>query len=184
MALTEVIGDVRRDGATRAQRILDEARAEAARITDAARERATAYATERQAQAQRDAAQVAAQVESHAEFEARKMVLAAEAELRNTLRTTVLDGFAALPKATRDAHLAKLLAMAKEVVGNGTVYGAKDDEAALKAQRTFKFGGGADIRGGIVVEAADGLTRLDLSYETLLADMWRDVLRQEAGLFG
>ena len=39
------------------------------------------------------------------------------------------------------------------------------------------------ISGGIVVESEDGRTRLDLSYDTLLDGMWRDVLKAEAELF-
>ena len=103
--------------------------------------------------------------------------------MRGELRETLLTGFGQLKEAVRSKHIKALLKTGKDVVGKGTVFGAKADEATLKAQRSFAYGGVVDIVGGIVIESEDGLTRLDLSYETLLADLWRDVLRHEAGLF-
>lgn len=183
MGLTEVIGDVRKDGEARAQALLDDAHADATRLLDAAKDKVAAYHAERLAQAERDAAQVEAQIQSHAESEARKHVLTAEAEMRAELRETLLAGFGGLKDAVRAKHVKALIKQGKDVIGKGTVFGAKADTDTLKAQRTFAYGGVANIVGGIVIESEDGLTRLDLSYETLLADMWRDVLKHEAGLF-
>ena len=184
MGLEQVIGEVRRDGEARAQKILDDAKAEADAILADAREKADAYGAQRLQQADKDQAQVEAQILSHAEFEGRKLALSAEAELRAELKATLLEGFAGLDAKVRKGHVTKLLATAKQVIGAGTVYGAAADEAALKAQKTFTYGGALKIAGGIVVEAEDGATRLDLSYETLLGDLWRDILRAEAELFG
>ncbi len=62
-------------------------------------------------------------------------------------------------------------------------WGAAQDTTALKAQKTYKHAGSHAIAGGIIVESEDGRTRLDLTYETLLDGMWRDVLKSEAALF-
>ncbi len=183
MGLTEVIGEVRRDGEARAQQILDDARTEADAIIAKAQAKADAYQAQRAAQAERDGKQVEAQVLSHAEFEARKLALTAESEMREELRALILEGFGSLKGTTRSAHIKKLLATAKDIIGDGSVFGAAADEEALKKQRTFAYGGTTDIVGGIIVESEDGTARLDLSYETLLDDMWRDILGQEAGLF-
>lgn len=183
MGLEQVIGEVRRDGDHRAQRKLDEANAEVARILAAAKDKADAYLAERMMAAERDAAQLHAQIRSSSEFEARKSVLTTEAALRADLWSTVLEGFGDLPAATRKKHITALLKTAQGVIAKGTVFGAAKDADALKAQDTYTYGGEADIIGGIVVESEDGANRLDLSYETQLADMWRDVLKQEAGLF-
>ena len=183
MGLEHVIGDVRQGAERRVQGILDDARRQAEAVVADAKQKADAYHQGRMEQAERDATAVDAQVMSHAEFEARKLVLGAEAELREQLRETLLDGFGAFSQSVRDGHIKALLATAKDTVGAGTVHGAKQDEATLKKQRTFTYGGTTDIIGGIVVESEDGLTRLDLSYETLLGDLWRDVLRSEAELF-
>lgn len=184
MGLEQVIGDVRRDGEQRAERIIDEAEVEAKRILDDAREQAREYEEKRLAQAGRDADQVRAQVRSHGRFEARKVVLGAEAELRDELRQAILDGFSALDAKVREGHIKKLLATAKKTIPSGTVTGAKQDESVLKAQDTYDHGGTADILGGIIVESEDGRNRLDMSYESLIADRWRDILTQESELFG
>jgi vacuolar-type H+-ATPase subunit E/Vma4 len=183
MGLDEVIGDVRRDGEARARSVLEAARKEAQGILDAARAQAKQVEAQRMAAAEKEAAAIAAQGASRAESEARKIQLAAEAQLRDELKATVLAGLADLPEKTREKHLKSLLAHAHSVIGKGSVQGAEKDAAYLKAHKTFKHTGSLPIAGGIVVESEDGMNRLDLSYETLLDEAWRDVLKAEAGLF-
>jgi V/A-type H+-transporting ATPase subunit E len=184
MGIDEVVTEVKEGGERRAQEILDQAQADASEILAAAAAAAAAYAEKRTADAARDAQDMRAQIVSRAEFDARKAVLQEEAALRTELRRTLLDGFAALPAAKRQAHVKKLLAQAASVVLKGRVWCADADEKALQAQSTFDFAGTTEIAGGIIVEDASGRTRLDLSYETLLDGMWRDILRGEAELFG
>jgi vacuolar-type H+-ATPase subunit E/Vma4 len=183
MGLDQVIGDVRRDGEERAQRILQDARGQAAAILDAARAQAKAYETARLAQAAKDAAAASAQIASRAESEARKAVLAAEAGLRGQLRTALLAGFSELPQKTREAHLKAIVAKAQKIIPGGRVWGAEQDAAFLRAQKAYKHAGSEAIAGGIIVESDDGMNRLDLSYETLLDEAWRDILKAEAKLF-
>ncbi len=183
MGLEQVVQDIHRETEARVKQILDLAHQEAADVLAEARQKAADYEASRLAQADRDGAQQATQVQSNAEFEARKHVLAAEAELRDELRQKVLEGFAALPAKTRQKHATALLKQAKETISSGRVWGAKKDLTALGKQKSFEVAGETDIAGGIIVESEDGRIRLDLSYETLLDGMWRDVLRQEAGLF-
>lgn len=183
MGLEQVIGEVRQDGDARAQKLLDDARARASEIVAEAEAKAHSYGEQRLAQAARDGEQVRAQVLSSAEFEARKLALTAEAQLRTQLRQSLVDGFAALPQKTRDAHVKRLLATAESVLGgSGRVWAAAQDQKAASAG-PFAWAGVLDGAGGIVVESKDGTQRLDLRYETLLGDLWRDVLREEASLF-
>ena len=76
-----------------------------------------------------------------------------------------------------------LVKTAAEVIPAGSVWSADKDASALKAAKPYKHAGSLPIAGGIVVESEDGRTRLDLSYETLLDGIWRDVLKAEAELF-
>jgi vacuolar-type H+-ATPase subunit E/Vma4 len=172
MGLEQVIGEVRRDGDTRAQAILDNARREA-----------QAYEQQRLAQAAKDAAALSSQVASRAESEARKAILAAESALRAGLRATVLKALADLPAMSREAHLKVLVAQAQKVIPAGKVWGNAQDTTFLHTQKTYKHAGQAPIAGGIIVESEDGMNRLDLSYETLLDEAWRDILKAEARLF-
>lgn len=183
MGLETVIGEVRHDGETRAQAILAEAEREAQAIITAAKEQAQAMEKARLQAASRDAEQLAAQAKSRAESEARKAVLAMESELRAELQKRVLKSFADIPAKTRQAHIQRLLATAQKIIPAGKVWGAASDSAFLAAAKPYQHAGDLPIVGGIVVESEDGTTRVDLSYETLLDGMWRDVLASEAALF-
>ena len=184
MGLDQVIGEVRRDGEARAQATLKAARQEADAILAAARAQAQALEKARLEAAAREAEQAKAQALSRAESEARKAVLTAEAELRDALRSQVVAHFAALPAKAREAHVKALAKTAQAVIPAGKVWGADKDAAALKSvAKGYAHAGSLPITGGLVVESEDGRTRLDLSYETLLDGMWRDVLKAEAGLF-
>lgn len=183
MGLDQVIGEVRRDGDTRAQAILDNARREAKLLLDQARAQAAAYEQSRMTAAAKDAAAVAAQVASRAESEARKVLLASESGLRSDLRAAVLKGMADLPAKSREAHLKALVAQAQKVIPAGKVWGAAADTTFLHTQKAYKHAGQAPVAGGIIVESEDGMNRLDLTYETLLDEAWRDILKAEAGLF-
>lgn len=183
MGLDQVIGDVRQDGDTRAQAVLANARKEADAILAAARAQAAAYEKARLDAAERDAAAAKAQAASRAESEARKAVLTAEAELREDLRQQVLAYFAKLDPKARAVHVTALVGTAKGVIPSGKVWAADKDAAAVKAQTVYKLAGSLPGAGGIVVESEDGKARLDLTYETLLDGLWRDVLKAEAALF-
>src|SRR5688500_9614928 len=183
MSLSEVVGDVRRDGESRAQAILAAARKEAEGILAAARAEAKSLEAARLSAADREAQQVTAQAASRAESDARKAVLTAEADLRQQLRAQLVKDLAALPAKSRQAHLASLLATAQTAVPSGKVWGAETDSAFLGKSKPYKHAGSLPVAGGIVVESDDGMVRVDLSYETLLEQAWRDVLKAEAGLF-
>lgn len=183
MGLDQVIADVRRDGDSRAQQVLAGARKEAEAILAAARAQAAAYEKARLDAAEREAAAAKAQAASRGESEARRAVLAAEADLRASLREQVLAHFAKLDAKTRATHVTALIATAKAVIPAGKVWGSDKDANALKGQTVYKAAGSLPGAGGIVVESEDGKARLDLTYETLLDGMWRDVLKAEAALF-
>jgi len=183
MGLEQVIGEVRRDGDARAQGILDRARRDASTLLDQARQQAAAYEQQRLAQAGKDAAAVAAQVASRAESEARKAVLAAESELRAELRAALLKALADLPVKQREAHLKALVAQAQKVIPAGKAWGNAQDTTYLHTQKAYKHAGSVANAGGLIVESEDGMNRLDLSYETLLDEAWRDILKAEARLF-
>ncbi len=184
MGLEQVIDDIRGDGDRRAEAILASAKEEAQGILKEAKERATAYEVQRLTQADKEAELVARQTVSSAEFEARKMVLSTQAALRKELRSRVLESLAGMDAEDREEHVKALLDRAKQIIPDGTVHGSERDEVALGRQKTFKEGKPIKGAGGIIVESSDGMARLDLTYETLLDEAWRDITRQESSLLG
>src|SRR5688572_29727700 len=109
MGLEQVVDDVRREAASKADAIRAQARREAEAILAEARAKAQGLEASRVAEATRDAEAVLAQGRSRAEGEGRKMVLAEEAKLRTELRNVVVRAFADLSPKAREAHLRKLL---------------------------------------------------------------------------
>ncbi len=183
MGLEHIIDEVRQDGDRRAEAILAKAREEAAAILAEAQSRVDEYRVRRETMASREIEQLKVQVASSAEFEARKVVLNREARLRKQLRQTLLDGFASLPANVRKKHMQALAKRASAVVESGRMWASKQDAELVGTLAGYESAGTMDIRGGLVVESKDGTVRLDLSYETLLDDLWRDILKAEAGLF-
>lgn len=194
MGLEQVIADVRKDGEARAEQVLQDARREAERVLTEARDRAAADQRQREAQAHKEAEQLRQQILSGAEFEARKQILLAQSDLREELRRRLVEGFGKLPEKVRKQHVAKLLAKAQQSVPRGRVWSAAPDEKTVKAAlgtggaggtggAAYSYAGTLPIAGGLVVESEDGTERLDLSYETLLGGLWRDVLKAESDLF-
>lgn len=182
MGLEQVIDEVRTRADARAQEIVSEARAEAEQIVADAKAKAAEYEAKKLADGEKDAAQLKATATSHAEFESRKARLGAESEMRDALRSQILEAFNGLKKTDRNKHIKKLVATAKEAIPDGRIWSNETD--ANTAEKTgYDFAGTVDIAGGIIVESTDGKVRLDLSYETLIDDQWRTVLQAEAGLF-
>lgn len=183
MGLEQVVADVQRATETKAQSIVEDAKAEAAKLLDAARSDVDAYTNRVMARAQQDADQEHARIVSAAEFEARKMVLTKENDLRAKLRSAIVDGLAKLDAGVRKDHLAKLVQTAQATISSGTLFVTASDADQLPADHGYTVDASLKAAGGLIVESEDRELRLDLRYETLLDDTWRDVLRQEAGLF-
>lgn len=72
---------------------------------------------------------------------------------------------------------------AQTIVPKGKVWGSEKDAEALGKSKAYTHAGNLPIAGGLVVESEAGDARLDLSYETILDEAWRDVLKAEAAIF-
>jgi V/A-type H+-transporting ATPase subunit E len=60
------------------------------------------------------------------------------------------------------------------------VHGNARDANEVRAIVGGNFGGTIDCLGGVVIESADGTTRLDLTFDSLLHDLWDDVVKEVA----
>jgi len=183
MGLEQVVTQVKQDGQAQAASIVEHANKEAEGILGAAREKVAALEKQRIGEAEREAAQIVTQSASRAKSASRKVVLEAQAGLHAQLREAIIASLIKLPAKQRSAHLDILVKRASGIIPKGRIWGAAADKEALAAQTTYDYAGEMDIAGGIIVESADRTNRLDLSYDTLLSQQWRDVLKAEAALF-
>ena len=73
-----------------------------------------------------------------------------------------------------------LLRAHEEEWRNGKVYCNVRDADTVRSIVGKNFGGTIECVGGVVIESADGSRRIDLRFETILADIWRDSIKEVA----
>lgn len=161
--------DIRRATLAEREKILQEARAEGAKLLER-REREGKEAAER----------LRIQALARAELESKKIVLSAQKELLDEVYAKVLDRLGQMEES-RDWLRALLQANAEEW-RTGKVYCNARDADTVRSVVGANFGGTIDCVGGVLIESADGSHRTDLRFETLLADVWRDSIREVAEL--
>ena len=161
------VEDIRRATLAEREKILQDARAEGAKLLER-REREGKEATER----------LRIQSLARAELESKKIVLSAQKELLDEVYAKVLDKLRRLPESGEWVH-ALLQANAAEW-RNGKVYCNGRNAETVRSIVGANYGGTIDYVGGVLIESADGSHRTDLRFETLLADVWRDSIREVA----
>jgi vacuolar-type H+-ATPase subunit E/Vma4 len=179
MGLDKVVETVRAEGRSQAQTTLGAARKEADAILADAKRQADELRAKRAAEAASAAESLTKREAATADLEARRLRLAAERELVQGLRSELEARLRALPEAKREAHLKALVARANQP--NGKIWVAKQDEP-LARRIGLHVAGTFEGLGGVVVEAADGATRENLRYETLLDEIWSGATAQVANL--
>ncbi len=177
MGLETVLERVRDTGKEEAAAIVAGARAERERLLAEARAEGQALQVRREAEAREQAERRRVQDLSRAELDAKKLVLAAQEAVLNEVRDRVRARLAAM--STPDA-LKKLLAKNADEWKAGRVYASDRDADAVRKVAGSRFAGAIPCLGGIVIESADGTSRLDLTYDSILADLWDDVIREVA----
>jgi vacuolar-type H+-ATPase subunit E/Vma4 len=179
MGLDKVVDNIRAEGRSASQSTVANARKEADAILADAKRQADEVRAKRAGEATAAAEALLKRESANADLEARRLRLAAERELVASLRSELEKRLAALPESQREVHLKSLVARAN--VPNGKVWVAKQDEK-LAQRAGLKIAGTFEGLGGVIVEAADGATRENLRYETLLDEIWSGSTAEVANL--
>ena len=177
MGLDKVVDNIRSEGRQQATSIVNAAKKEADAILADAKRQAAEITARRQGEASAAADAHLKREVANADLEARRLRLTAERELMTSIRAEVEKRLAALPPAARESHIKTLVQKAN--VPNGRVWVAQQDEAAAR-KLGLNVAGTFQGLGGVIVEAADGTTRENLRYETLLEEIWATSLPQVA----
>lgn len=181
VVVNEIIAEGRKEAAAIEKVGLEEAKA----LLEEARTKADKILSERKAQAERETERIQIQETARAEFEAKKKVLVAKRALWDRLRADALSSFGNLPDDARGRILKTLLAQASKEIPEGTVHVRAADVSLVQGASAHTVVGDLDAVGGLVVEDATGSVSLDHRFESLLADIWPTVLKEEsAKLFG
>lgn len=178
MGLETVLERIRANGRSEAAAIVAKAREERERTLAEGREEGERLRIKLEAEAVEQTARRRVQDLARAELDARKSVLAAQEGVLSTVRSKARERLAAEPNPQT---LRKLLTRYATDWKAGRVSANARDAPEVRGMVGGNFGGTIDALGGIVIESSDGRTRLDLTYDSLLQDLWNDVIKEVAG---
>src|SRR2546428_10827886 len=178
MGLESVVEDVLDRGRSEVEEIRHAALAERDRILQNARAEVAKLLEIREQEARQAAGRLRVQALARAELEGKKIVLSAEKELLDEVYTKVLEKLAVLEDGA--AILQSLLKANAGDWRTGKVYCNEKDANAVRAVVGTSFGGTIDCVGGIVIEGGGGTHRIGLRDETRLAGVWRGSIREGA----
>jgi V/A-type H+-transporting ATPase subunit E len=178
MGLEQVIEDVLTQGRSEAEEIRRATMAERERILADARAQGAKLLAQREEEAREDAERARIQTLARAELEGKKVILSAQKELLDQVYAEVLER---LPRLGESEDLLRSLLQAHASEWKeGKVYSNTRDADPVRSIVGPRFAGTIDCVGGVVIESADGSRRTDLRFETLLADVWRDSIKEVA----
>ena len=178
MGLETVIEDVLAQGRSEAEEIHRATVAERERILRDARAEGAKLLAQREQEGRQAAGRLRIQALARAELESKKIVLSAQKELLDQVYSSVLEKLPRLPES--EGLLRTLLQSHAEEWRNGKVYCNARDADLVRSIVGKNFGGTIECVGGVVIDNAEGTRRLDLRFETILADIWRDSIKEVA----
>jgi V/A-type H+-transporting ATPase subunit E len=169
MALEQVLEEIQRHAQEERSRL--EAEAQQARGKLAAEAQAAVEERRRRAleRASREIVMIQTQEAASTEIELKREELQMERELLDRVQAIAQDKLKVLPRERNEAVLKALLAhYEREGV---QVHAAPKDELFVKMASKLRFAGPLQGAGGLVITNADGTVRMDLTYETVMADL-------------
>jgi len=159
--------EIRNAAGTDRERLLQEERAEGAKVI---------AGREQEARVAADRARI--QDLARAELESKKTVLAAQKEILDEVYAGALQGLASMPE--REALVRTMLTAHASEWRTGRVFASPRDAETVRSVVGTNFAGTIDSVGGVVIESADGTRRTDLRFEALFSEVWRDSIREVA----
>jgi len=182
MTLTRVINEIIARGKAEAETIHRQSVEEKQRIMQDAKEKVEEYRTEKERETRNLIVRMRTQEISSAELEAKRMHLSMEKEILEMVYEEAKKKIASLPKEKDEALLEELLRAHGSP--NSGVYCAKKNENFVRSLGV-QFAGAIVCIGGVVIESGDCTTRMDLTYDTFLKEVYEKNMKDIAqSLFG
>ena len=184
MSLDNVVEDIRDEARARAEEIREQGERRAEDIVETAETDADELLEARKADVERQIEQEREQALSSAKLEAKQERLEARRDVLEDVRQRVEDELVELSGEKREALTRTLLEDATTEFAEGesvSVYGRADDAELLEELADeydgFEYAGEYDCLGGVVVEGADSRVRVNNTFDSVLAGVWEDNLK-------
>ena len=182
MSLEVVLESILKKGEEVRRKTIEAGVEEAKKIEKEAQTQAKAEEEEAIAEAKRQIDTRWRQELSSAKIERKKKILNTEKKVLDTFYQKTLEEMKNLPETTNQRLLSMLVVKAKDAMAGGTIY-CRAEDADLIDSKEFEVRGELTGIGGIIVEGEEKIFTLDLTYESLLADIWADSVKKLFELF-
>jgi V/A-type H+-transporting ATPase subunit E len=181
MGLDQVVEEIREEGQQEADAIVAEAEEEAQAIREEAKANAEEEKERILEEAEKEAEAVRRRVVANAELESKKKRLNAESDVLASIRSRVESRLSNLDEEERAEAIESLVAGsgAAEFDEGAKAWGRPADQQILE-DRGFTFEDEIDCVGGAVIESPDGSIREDLTFDTILDEIWREEIHEVA----
>ncbi|RLM56409.1 V-type ATP synthase subunit E [Halobellus sp. Atlit-31R] len=184
MSLDNVVEDIRDEARARAEEIREQGERRAEEIVETAETDAEELLESRKADVERQIEQEREQALSSAKLESKQERLEARRDVLEDVRQRVEDELVELSGEKREQLTRTLLEDATAEFEEGesvSVYGHADDAELLEElvgdYDGFEHAGEYDCLGGVVVEGADSRVRVNNTFDSVLAGVWEDNLK-------
>ena len=184
MSLEAVVEDIREAARERAREIREQGEVRGEEIVSEAEREAEEIVSEAEREAETDVEREREQRLSSATLEAKQERLAARRDVLESVREAAEERIAGLSGERREALTRELLDAAAVEFGDvdaASVYGRADDaellESLVAEYDGYVYAGEYDCLGGVVVESEGSRLRVNNTFDSILADVWEDNLR-------
>jgi V/A-type H+/Na+-transporting ATPase subunit E len=174
MGIERVKEEVLGKASQAAEKLIAEGQAESKQIKSSKLKEIDAIKAQAKKNLEQQKADIMSRAVSSAELDAKKEMLNARKDLVNSVFDKVKKKILQLPQVKRKLHIAHLLEQAKKEIEVAKVYCAEQDIKLIADYPAFK----ADILGGIIAENKEGTVRVDLSYDSLLEQVYKDSMKE------
>ena len=185
MSLDTVVEDIREEAHARAEEIREAGESRAEEIVSAAEADAEEIIDAAERDVEREVEQLREQRLSSAKLEAKQQRLEARRDVLGEVRERVESELADLEGETRESLTRTLVDAASVEFDAGDevrVFGRSDDadliESILADYDGYEYAGEYDCLGGVVVESEGSRVRVNNTFDSILADVWEENLRE------
>jgi V/A-type H+-transporting ATPase subunit E len=178
MGLESVVEGILEAGRRESQQTVSDGKEEAQKLMGDAKAKGTEEMNQRVEEAEVQGKKRRVQDLARAELEVKRIVLEAQKEILDTVYKRAVERLGALP--SNDAILRHLLSSHATDVSAGKVYSTERDRMTVQSIAGMSFAGTKDILGGIVIESQDGKSTEDLTYDTLMKNIWENSIKEVA----
>ncbi len=170
MGLEEIIFSIENDTKAKVTKIIDDAKAEAARIRENAAKDAAEYTSEMRFRAQTEANQLIAREASKADIEAKQIYQNAMSSVLNDTISIIRENLSAYAKSDSYTKLLNKLAKraSDELGGDCTIMVQKNDIAKLRGASAKVVSSEEKFVGGLKAASKDQSMYVDYSLEAIL----------------